>query len=91
MYKYRINELLEKLTMKEYQQVIRIIPRILEVSGNTFYNYRNIKLGESRDIPHLKVLQLERLFNLKIGELLTEKPEFPTLEELLRERQKLSR
>ncbi len=67
--KYRINEHLDKLTMKEHRIIMKIIPHILEISGNTFQNYRNIELGSKQDIPYEKVRMLEILFDIGAGEL----------------------
>jgi len=69
MYKYRINELLTSLPVKDYRKALKIIPKVLGVSLNTFTNYRNIKLHEDRDIPHQKVALLESIFGIKPGEL----------------------
>lgn len=69
MYKYRINELLADLPMKDYRRAIKIIPRVLEVSPNTFANYRSIRADEERDIPHKKVALLEKIFNIQPGSL----------------------
>jgi hypothetical protein len=67
--KYRINELLNKLSVSDYRKAIKIIPRQLNVSDKTFSNYRNIKIDDVQDIPHEKVVLLEKLFAIKPGEL----------------------
>ncbi len=69
MYKYLINEKLANLPMREYKNALKLIPLILGISPNTFLNYRNIKAGEKKDIPYEKVVQLEKMFGLKPGEL----------------------
>lgn len=69
MYKYRINELLADLPMKDYRRAIKIIPGVLGVSPNTFANYRSIKAEEERDIPHQKVALLEKIFDIPPGGL----------------------
>lgn len=69
MYKYRINELLNNLPMKDYKKALKLIPGILGVSVNTFSNYRNIKLNDDKDIPHQKVVILEKVFDLAAGTL----------------------
>lgn len=48
---------------------MRLIPEQLNVSAKTFANYRNIKLNDSQDIPHEKVVVLENLFDLEPGKL----------------------
>jgi hypothetical protein len=68
-FKYRINEELEKLPTADYRKAIRNIPKLLAISPKTFGNYRNIRLTDKQDIPHEKVIILEKLLNLKPGEL----------------------
>jgi hypothetical protein len=85
MYKYRINELLFSLPMRHYRKALKIIPKALNVSVNTFSNYRNIKLADEQDIPHQKVVVLERLFDLGAGELQNFKLEHKSLIQLLEE------
>ncbi|WP_345948341.1 MULTISPECIES: hypothetical protein [unclassified Mucilaginibacter] len=68
-FKYRIEELLNQLSVKQYRQAVRLIPQYLAVSPKTFANYRNIRLNDSRDIPHEKVAIMEKLFALQPGEL----------------------
>lgn len=69
IYKYRINDILVNLAMKDYHKALKVIPKAIGVSSNTFTNYRNIKLGDVRDIPHQKVIMLEIMFGLKPGGL----------------------
>ena len=85
MYKYRINELLLQLPMKDYRKALKIIPKALNVSVNTFLNYRNIKLADEQDIPHQKVVVLEKIFGLASGELANFKSEYKSLKQLLEE------
>lgn len=67
--KYKINDYLNKLSVKEYRKAVKIIPKILGVSLNTFHNYRNISLNDTQDIPYEKVVIIEQLFDIKCGEL----------------------
>lgn len=67
--KYKINECLLKLPIADYRAAIRFLPKYLDISLNTFHNYRNILLEDSQDIPHEKVVMLEKLFELRPGEL----------------------
>jgi len=69
MYKYKINEYLLNLNVIEYSAARKIIPRELNISLNTFQNYRNIKIGAETDIPYAMVRKMEILFNLKRGGL----------------------
>lgn len=85
MYKYRINELLSNLPMKDYRRALKVIPKALGVSLNTFVNYRTIKIAETRDIPHQKVVLLEKIFGLKPGELENFNLSCKTINQLLNE------
>lgn len=67
--KYKINDYLNQLNIKEYRQAVQIIPKILGVSLNTFHNYRNILWNSTQDIPYEKVVMFEQLFDMKPGEL----------------------
>lgn len=69
MFKYRINEVLANMPMKDYRKTLKVLPEAIGVSANTFSNYRNIKCNEDKDIPHQKVLLLEKIFGLSSGEL----------------------
>lgn len=85
MYKYRINDLLSHLPMKDYRKALKVIPKVLSVSLNTFSNYRRIRLHEKQDIPHQKVLMLEKVFNVEKGQLENFKIEDIELLKLLKE------
>jgi hypothetical protein len=69
VFKYRINEMLNKLTVKDYRKAILVIPQLLNISQKTFNNYRKIKLDDKQDVPHEKVVILEKLFDIKPGDL----------------------
>jgi hypothetical protein len=68
-YKYKINEYLYGLNVYEYAAARKIIPRELDISSNTFHNYRSIKLGSATDIPYEIIRKMEILFNMKRGGL----------------------
>lgn len=69
VFKYRINELLNKFSVSEYKKAMLLIPQLLNVSQKTLNNYRNIKIDDLQDIPHEKVVILEKLFGLEPGDL----------------------
>lgn len=69
VFKYRIDELLNKLTVKDYRKAVLIVPQLLSISQKTFNNYRKIKLEDKQDIPHEKVVILEKLFAIAPGDL----------------------
>ena len=68
--KYKINECLLKLPIHEHREAVKLIPKVIGMSLNTFHNYRNILLNDKQDIPHEKVIRLEKFFDLRFGELL---------------------
>lgn len=68
--KYKIDDYLNRLSVKEYRQAVKIIPKILGVSLNTFHNYRNILWNSAQDIPYEKVVMFEQLFEMGPGELI---------------------
>jgi hypothetical protein len=82
--KYKINAFLDNLTVKEYKFAMKTIPKVLDVSMNTFHNYRRIKLGDPQDIPYEKVKQLEILFGIESGTLENEKMSGKSLAQLFR-------
>lgn len=69
MYKYKINEYLYNLNVLEYSAARKIIPRELDISSNTFHNYRSIKIDSTTDIPYEMVRKMEILFSMKRGGL----------------------
>ena len=85
MFKYRINDILLQLPVKDYRKALKVIPKALNISSNTFSNYRNIKLNDNQDIPHQKVILLEKILGLQSGELENFSPDFKPLKQLLNE------
>ncbi len=85
MFKYRINDFLLQLPVKDYRKAIKIIPKALNVSINTFSNYRNIKVEDEQDIPHQKIVLLEKILGLKSGQLDNFESSFKSLKQLLDE------
>ncbi|HCN82179.1 MAG TPA: hypothetical protein DIT07_00970 [Sphingobacteriaceae bacterium] len=84
-YKYRINDMLGNLPMKDYRKALKVIPKAMGVSSNTFTNYRNIKRDDVRDIPHQKVIMLEIMFGLKSGGLENFHTECKSIQQILNE------
>lgn len=81
--KYKINDYLYQLNVKDYRRAIHNLPRILGISLNTFHNYRNILGNESQDIPYEKVVMMEQLFGMAPGSLRTEPIEVSNLMDLM--------
>lgn len=74
-YKYKIEEFLENLPVRENKLLVYQIPDILGVSYNTFRNYCKIPLKSKKDIPYECVRKLEILFGMAPGELTNVKPQ----------------
>ncbi len=83
--KYKINEYLESLTVREYKAGIKLIPKLLNVSANTIYNWRDIKMSDREDIPAQKAKMLEQLFGMQHGELANYEIEMKSLKEIIQE------
>jgi len=73
-YKYKIEEFLENLPVRQNRVLVNQIPEILGVSYNTFRNYCKIPLKSKKDIPYECVRKLEILFGMSHGELTNEQP-----------------
>ncbi|MHA4893903.1 hypothetical protein ACXZ1K_04055 [Pedobacter sp. PWIIR3] len=82
--KYKINECLLKYNLPDHQQAMKKLPKLLNISLNTFHNYRNMLIDAKQDIPHEKVVLFEELFELKRGELLNKVVRITPLKEILR-------
>ncbi|MDB5022024.1 MAG: hypothetical protein JWQ28_3151 [Pedobacter sp.] len=83
--KYKINEYLESLTVKEYKVGIKLIPKLLNVSANTIYNWRDIRLSDREDIPAQKANMLEQLFGMQRGELANYQVDMKNLKDYIKE------
>jgi len=82
--KYRIAEILEYLTNREYLFVMNVLPGVLGVSPNTLRNYIYLKESSPTDIPYQKVVAMERFFGIKEGHLANVKPWGKNFRELQR-------
>ncbi|WGQ11376.1 hypothetical protein QG516_06885 [Pedobacter gandavensis] len=80
--KYRINEYLYKLNVRQYRKAMVLLPELLGISLNTFHNYRNILTEESKDIPYEKVILMEQLFEFELGTLAYQNPTSESLKAL---------
>ena len=83
--KYKINDFLLRLPVPEYREAVKIIPKVLGISLNTFHNYRNILSDDKQDIPHEKVVLFEKLFEMRVGELINKEMRCKPLKELLQQ------
>lgn len=81
--KYKINEYLLRRPIGEHRRAVRIIPKLLGISLNTFHNYRNILINDSQDIPHEIVVMLEQLFEVECGGMLNKHIGMRPLNELI--------
>lgn len=82
--KYKIDEYLLTLNIKEYKEAMHKLPELLGVCVNTFNNYRKIELGDMQDIPYMKVVMLEKLFDLEPGSLMNYKFETTRFKDLIK-------
>lgn len=82
--KYKINDFLLRLPVPQYREAVKILPKVLGVSLNTFHNYRNILLDDKQDIPHEKVILFEKLFEMRGGELINKELRCKPLKDLLK-------
>lgn len=71
--------------MKDYRKAIKILPKALNISVNTFSNYRNIRINDEQDIPHQKVVLIEKMFGLEAGKLENFTLKYKPLKQLLEE------
>jgi len=81
--KYKINDFLLRLPVPQYREAIKILPRVLGISLNTFHNYRNILSNDKQDIPYEKVVMIEKLFEMRAGELINKEMRCKSLKELV--------
>ena len=84
--KYRINTYLDTLTIKEHKEAMKLIPELLQISINTFHNYRRIKINDVQDIPYEKVRMMEILFEMGEGTLINYEIKGNPLKPSLREK-----
>jgi hypothetical protein len=85
MEKYKIMQCLEQLTVSEYRIAVKILPKLIGKSHNTFWNYTRVQTGSKMDLPYTVVVILEKFFKLQPGELSNEQIDSPGYDELIRE------
>ena len=85
MYKYKIHEFMENLTVRQYKFLNKLIPKVIDKSINTFNNYRNLQLEDEGDIPYETVRKLEILFGIEAGGLANYRIEGKNFKELMEE------
>lgn len=84
-YKYKIEDCMQRLNFEDYAIAMKMIPKELNVSSNTFHNYRKLALSSKSDIPYILVRRLENIFNLERGGLENFFLEFKDLAALMKE------
>ncbi|TDQ09534.1 hypothetical protein [Pedobacter metabolipauper] len=82
--KYKINECMLRLSRGDYKKAVLHIPGFLNISLNTFHNWRKISINDEQDIPHEKVVLFEILFGLKRGGLLNKRIRSKSLNQRLK-------
>lgn len=81
--KYKIEEEMNKLNLKNYKAASRLIPKYLNIAFNTFHNYRKLPLNGKADIPYATVVLLEGVFALEPGQLANYPLEMKSLQTLI--------
>ena len=76
---------MNNLNLPRYKAAIKIIPRMLGIAFNTFHNYRKMTIDDKADIPYEMVRKLEKIFNMKEGELPNYKIDCADLDTLMNE------
>lgn len=76
---------MDKLTYSQHKLIKRLMPEIINVSINTFHNYRKLQLGDVKDIPCETVRVFERLFGLEVGGLANYEVDVKSCKELFAE------
>jgi len=75
-------ECLEKLTVSEYRIAVKVLPKLIGKSHNTFWNYVRIEANSKMDLPYTVVVTLEKFFKLQPGELINLPVESPGFDEV---------
>ncbi|WP_316750385.1 hypothetical protein [Pedobacter gandavensis] len=83
--KYKIEEEMNKLNLKNYKAASRLIPKYLNIAFNTFHNYRKLPLDGKADIPYATVILLEGIFGMERGQLANYPIESKSLATLIEE------
>lgn len=83
--KYKIEEEMNKLNLKNYKAASRLIPKYLNIAFNTFHNYRKLPLTGKADIPYATVVLLEGIFGMEHGQLANYPLEMKSLQTLIYE------
>ena len=83
--KYKIEEEMNKLNLKNYKAASRLIPKYLNIAFNTFHNYRKLPIDGKSDIPYATVIMLEGIFGLETGQLANYPLERKSLDTLIAE------
>lgn len=83
--KYKIEEEMNKLNLRNYKAASKLIPKYLNIAFNTFHNYRKLPLNGKADIPYGTVRLLEGLFSMKSGDLANYPIQPKSLEMLIEE------
>lgn len=67
--KFRIQELMNKLTHSSYKSMRRELPKLIGKCINTLDNYSNIPIDSKEDIPYHAALTIEKYFCIEAGSL----------------------
>ncbi len=78
--KYRIEELLDNLTKKEYSIAKNWLPKKLEISSRQFSNWMKIEKDSKTQIPGDSLIQIASFFGVPVEKLYNQEPEKIDLE-----------
>jgi len=67
--KFKIQELMNKLTHSGYKSMRRELPKLIGKCVNTLDNYCNIPIDSKEDIPYHAALAIEKYFCIEAGSL----------------------
>lgn len=76
---------MQGLNFEDYSIAMKVIPKELNISANTFHNYRKLSLSSKSDIPYILIRRLENIFKLERGGLENFLLEFKDLAALIEE------
>lgn len=72
MYKFRLNELLGRLSVPEYREALELLPKFLGCSASTLNRWRYVKKSDLFDLPYSVVVKLASYFNIPPAEIYTD-------------------
>ena len=75
-YKYRLHELLRKLTVEEYEVAWKYFPTRLQISRETLRTWIYIKQSDKREIPARALVCFGRFFGIEPDQVYNQVEDF---------------